>query len=79
MTNKKFDEFSDLEQDETAEKIAADADDTDDTDAKEPNPSGPLDPGLCLSRVLLPADFGRWHTESARRFASPHFYRDAKR
>src|SRR6516165_3144846 len=36
------------------------ADDADDTDAKEPNPL-----------LLLPAEFGRWHTESAGRFASP--------
>src|SRR5262249_2937914 len=44
-------------------------DDADDTDAKELEPFRTLDPGLSLSRVLLPADFGRWHTESARRFA----------
>src|SRR5215467_6075039 len=50
---------------------ADDADDADDTDAKELEPFRTLDPGLSLSRVLLPADFGRWHTESARRFASP--------
>src|SRR6516165_1627644 len=47
------------------------ADDADDTDAKEPNQSG-LWIRDCVYRACycLP-DFGRWHTESAGRFAEP--------
>ena len=60
---------------------ADDADDADDTDAKELEPFRTLDPGVFLSRVLLPAEFGRWHTDSAGRFVKPaaRFYRDAER
>jgi hypothetical protein len=54
MTNKKFDEFSDLEQDETAEKIAADADDTDDeTDAGEGEPADERKPKLKQADILM--------------------------